>query len=236
MEAITSNCIKTGINDLTHVHLNSLDSINLIVIKTFSTAKFYNLNSDVYNLNLIILQNLVKYYSENIRNGKIMANYSSWNRSISKIVEFSVQKIYEEQEKKYIRLRFNYICYFLKKIKVLIYIDLKRILLKLFKILFQHVNEFKKEKYGEKLMFSIKRILITIDQSSKFRKLDDDEQETKIASFNVIFEVFKSKFVINYEICLFIFFRFEGKFYKFPNEKFFSYLDKRTKFICNFFG
>lgn len=121
MEAITSNCIKNEFNSINHVYLNSLDSIYLIVIKTFSSTKFYNLNSDVYNLNLIIIQNLVKYYNEKIKNGKIMTNYSSWNRSISKIVEFSVQRIYEEQEKKYIRLRYNYLCYFLKKIKVFIF-------------------------------------------------------------------------------------------------------------------
>lgn len=65
-------------------------------------------------------------------------------------------------------------------------------MLKFFKILYQHVNELKKENYSEKLMFSIKRILITIDQSSKFRELDNDEHETKIVCFTVVFEVIKS--------------------------------------------
>ncbi|CAF0720557.1 unnamed protein product [Brachionus calyciflorus] len=182
IEALTSNFENSNFSnedDLTVDNSSFLNTVNLIyltALKSMSLLFKLHIHHEE-NLNIIIKTNgiLINFYESHVKNNSEELRGKLWIGYFGKVISYFSRKMFEESEKNYRRLKFTLISYYMKIIK----------------IYYSNLSKSQRDEYTEKLIYSIKKILVNIEQSRNFRALLDDELITKTECFLLIKEIIK---------------------------------------------
>ena len=96
---------------LNSIHLTTIKSVNLMF-------KLHTSDSKILDIVVQINVNLKKFYDTQVKADPNELSDRHWKYYFGKIVSYFTRKTYEESDKKYRRLKFELLYYYMKIIKV----------------------------------------------------------------------------------------------------------------------